>query len=353
MVEFMDTLLEKRRSFIAVIALIITLLLFSILAPILQLQAHQASIAVQAQASYSTQESQGSISSPNVITDAMSQMAGDVRQSINNVEYNFLRSVMWTAGSITQFERYVLRGTSTAYLATEHAIYKGTTSMVYAIGDGFADVGHAIVYSVTSTGHIIGNVYGFLTRLAHVSSFIRPPDHTPIPKITQVRALQASIIQSGTKVVALPSMINGTGGACDDGNGNGGYPLSWCSAPMDTIATLPFNNDPINRECTSYAYWYFTTIEGHTDFQAWGNAKYWGGTSNYPTHGLPAVGAIAVETAGAYGHVAIVQALPGQEYDGQVVPSGYVLVSEMNYDWHGHFRFSYSPLSKFTTYIYP
>jgi surface antigen len=122
---------------------------------------------------------------------------------------------------------------------------------------------------------------------------------------------------------------------------------------MDTIATVSYTSDPINRECTSYAYWYFTSIEGHANFRAWGNAKYWATSSNYPTHAVPAVGAIAVETAGAYGHVAIVQALPGQKYAEQVVPAGYVLVSEMNYDWHGHFRYSYSPLSKFTAYIYP
>jgi surface antigen len=65
------------------------------------------------------------------------------------------------------------------------------------------------------------------------------------------------------------------------------------------------------------------------------------------------VGAIAVETSGYYGHVAIVQALPGETYEGQAVPAGYVLVSEMNYDWKGHFRYSYSPLSKFSAYIYP
>jgi surface antigen len=122
---------------------------------------------------------------------------------------------------------------------------------------------------------------------------------------------------------------------------------------MDSLPTISYSADPINRECTSYAYWYFTAVEGHTGFRVSGNAKYWATSSNYPTHAAPADGAIAVETVGAYGHVAIVQALPGQEYAGRVVPAGYVLVSEMNYDWQGHFRYSYSPLSKFTAYIYP
>ncbi len=129
--------------------------------------------------------------------------------------------------------------------------------------------------------------------------------------------------------------------------------MQWCNAYMDSVATVSYTSDRINRECTSYAYWYFTNVEGHTDFHATGNAKYWAASTNYSTGSLPVVGAIAVETAGAYGHVAIVQALPGQTYAGQVVPAGSVLVSEMNYDWNGHFRYSYSPISKFSSYIYP
>jgi surface antigen len=66
----------------------------------------------------------------------------------------------------------------------------------------------------------------------------------------------------------------------------------------------------------------------------------------------PAIGAIAVETGGYYGHVSIVQALPGQSFAGHKVPAGYILVSEMNYDWSGHFRYSYVPIGKFDTYIY-
>ena len=171
-------------------------------------------------------------------------------------------------------------------------------------------------------------------------------------QIASLRRQQASMIQSGTRGVYIPPASGGSGGACDAGNGNGRYPMSWCNAAQDTVATIPYSSDPINRECTSYAYWYFTQVEGHTDFRATGNANQWAYTSNYPVHAAPAVGSIAVETSGYYGHVAIVQALPGQNYAGNVVPDGYVLVSEMNYDWNGHFRYSYSPLSKFSDYIY-
>lgn len=128
--------------------------------------------------------------------------------------------------------------------------------------------------------------------------------------------------------------------------------MAWCDAYMDTIATIPYSSDTINRECTSYAYWYFTQMEGFTDFRAYGNANQWASTSNYPVHSSPVRGAIAVETTGYYGHVAIVQALPGDTYWGGTVPGGYILVSEMNYDWNGHFRYSFSPLSKFSDYIY-
>jgi peptidoglycan hydrolase CwlO-like protein len=168
-------------------------------------------------------------------------------------------------------------------------------------------------------------------------------------KIGALQKQQAAIIQAGTRNVTIPAPSGGSGGACDNGYGNGGYPLSWCNAGLDNLTVA--GGFP-NRECTSYAYWYFTQIEGHQDFYDTGNANQWLDNSSYPTHGSPAVGSIAVETAGQFGHVAIVQALPGQTYAGATVPSGYVLVSEMNYDFGGHFRYSYSPLSKFAGYIY-
>ena len=172
-------------------------------------------------------------------------------------------------------------------------------------------------------------------------------------QIDELKRQQAAMIQSGTMGVSIPPMSGGSGGACSNPfNGNNGrYPMSWCDAAKDTVATIP-NGGLINRECTSYAYWYFTQVEGHTDFSASGDAKYWATTSNYPVHAAPKVGAIAVETAGTWGHVAIVQALPGQTYAGQTVPGDSVLVSEMNYDLAGHFRYSFSPLSKFSDYIY-
>lgn len=183
-------------------------------------------------------------------------------------------------------------------------------------------------------------------------------------EIAQLQKQQAAIIQantiavklkstsgtsSGSGSISVPSASSGSGGACDNGNGNGGYPMAWCNAAQDSITT---SGGFPNRECTSYAYWYFTSIEGHSDFYDTGNANQWLNNSNYATHSSPAVGAIAVETAGTYGHVAIIQGLPGQTVDGDTVLSGYVLVSEMNYDWNGHFRYSYSPLTKFAGYIY-
>jgi peptidoglycan hydrolase CwlO-like protein len=168
-------------------------------------------------------------------------------------------------------------------------------------------------------------------------------------KISALQKQQAAIIQAGTRNVTIPAPSGGSGGNCDNGYGNGSYPLAWCNAGLDDLTVA--GGFP-NRECTSYAYWYFTQIEGHQDFQDTGNANQWLGNSSYPTHSTPAVGSIAVETAGTFGHVAIVQALPGQTYAGATVPAGYILVSEMNYDFGGHFRYSYSPLSKFAGYIY-
>jgi surface antigen len=166
-------------------------------------------------------------------------------------------------------------------------------------------------------------------------------------KISALDAQQAAIIQAGTQTVGSGGTY--TSNTCNNGSGSGGYPAAWCDSVQDSFN--PIGGFP-NRECTSYAYWYFTQVEGHGDFQVSGNANEWLNTSNYPTHSAPQVGGLAVETAGEFGHVAVVQALPGQSFQGGTVPAGDVGVSEMNYDFEGHFRYSDSPLTKFAGYIY-
>lgn len=159
-------------------------------------------------------------------------------------------------------------------------------------------------------------------------------------KIEELQRKQAALNAQGSSRVHISG--DESGGACDNGNGNGGYRLASgaggdaCDAPKDSILDWAGIE---NRECTSYAYWYFKRVLGHGDFYATGDAKYWVNTSNYPTHNWPAVGAIGVKTAGAYGHVTIVQAVGPTTWKGVNVPSGQVLTSEMNSDYSGHFSY--------------
>jgi surface antigen len=345
LVYVIETVIEKRRLTIVGFVSAFCLLFLSLLAP--AIQSNHTSIATRIHDSTANQAQLDVYGSPDAMTNALSQMASDVGQAGDSLEVSLLSSALSMSAKVTHVEYGIGDSARSVAILSFH----GAT-------DSATFVGHTAGASFDSAGRMIGDSALLLrgvTHMGNISSIIHPSSHTPVPVITKLEEQQASLIQSGTKgvVVASASAVNsGTGGACDDGNGNGYYPASWCNAPIDTIATIPYTSEPINRECTSYAYWYFTTIEGHTDFQAWGNAKYWASSSNYPTHSTPTVGAIAVETVGEYGHVAIVQALPGQTYAGKTVPTGYVLVSEMNYDWQGHFRYSYSPLSKFSAYIY-
>ena len=169
-------------------------------------------------------------------------------------------------------------------------------------------------------------------------------------KIAKLRAQQAALNAVGAHSVYVPAS-GGSGGKCDAGNGNGGYPMKWCNAAQDSVHTS-FGWSANNRECTSYAYWYFTSILGHADFRVSGNANQWLNTSSYPTHRSPARNSIGVKTAGTYGHVVIIHALPGDTYKGVTVPSGEVLVSEMNYDWYGHFRYSLRDINTCAGFIY-
>jgi peptidoglycan DL-endopeptidase CwlO len=158
-------------------------------------------------------------------------------------------------------------------------------------------------------------------------------------KISSLEAEQIAINARDSQQIDIPPSSSGAGGACDIGYGNGGYPLQWCNATQDTIPTIPYSSDPINRECTSFAYWYFNSVEGKS-LHVEGNAKDWAYTADRPVDRTPSVGAIGVKTAGPYGHVVIVVALPGQTYRGVYVPAGQVLTMSMNYDYQGHFHYS-------------
>lgn len=159
-------------------------------------------------------------------------------------------------------------------------------------------------------------------------------------KIEELQRKQAALNAQGSSRVYVSG--SESGGSCDNGSGNGGYRMASgsqgdaCDAGKDSILDWAGIE---NRECTSYAYWYFKRVLGHSDFYATGDAKYWVSTSNYPVHDWPVVGAVGVKTAGAYGHVTIVQAVGPTTWKGVNVPSGQVLTSEMNNDFSGHFSY--------------
>ena len=342
--DLVDLLQKKRRLFF--VALFIFIDLWLLIFCTQTLQAHRADITARI---HSTERTQNPAVYQSDVFD-FSSVTASIGHVASNIEIGALRVAVATTDGIAKTGhglqtagKATLRGASTAVITTNTIA-----------GHTLAFTGHVMAFPFKVIGHGVGSTVGATSRLVSnpLHAVIRPKQDAAVPVITPEQAQQVHLIQDGTLNVE-PIKPAGVGGACDAGAGNGGYPMDWCNVPMDSVRTVSYSNDRINRECTSYAYWYFTSVEGHTDFHVTGNANRWASTSNYPTHTLPAVGAIAVETAGSYGHVAIVEALPGQVYDGKAVPNNYVLVSEMNYDWRGHFRYSYSPLSKFSSYIYP
>lgn len=278
---------------------------------------------------------------PNVVTGVLASIADNTNQAANNAQRNVVKGVVAFSSGVTNFDKTLLSGTQQGASFVAKSVAKTIILPTRAVGS-----------AVNFVGHTTSKTFNFLTGVTNISSVIRPAENKVVPSITELRIEQAEIIKKGTKSVIVKPKSFARGGACDNGHGNGGYPAKWCNSPMDTIVTISGRTSRINRECTSYAYWYFTKIEGNEEFIVSGDAKYWAQNSNYPKHSKPAVGSIAVETGGTYGHVAIVHALPSQKFAGKKVPAGYLLVSEMNYDWNGHFRYSYSPVSKFTSYIY-
>ena len=143
-------------------------------------------------------------------------------------------------------------------------------------------------------------------------------------KISALEAEQARINAASSRTDSgYVGPSGGSGGACDNGHGNGGYPMAWCNAAQDSVTT---SGGFPNRECTSFAYWYFTSIEGKS-LSVSGNAKDWIYTSSRPVTQTPQVGDIFVHTAGAFGHVGIVVGISG----------GWVQTISMNDDYYGHY----------------
>jgi peptidoglycan hydrolase CwlO-like protein len=144
-------------------------------------------------------------------------------------------------------------------------------------------------------------------------------------KISALEAEQARINAATSRTVSggFVGPSGGHGGACDIGMGNGGYPMSWCNAYQDSVGT---SGGFPNRECTSFAYWYFTSMEGKS-LSVYGNAKDWVYTSSRPVSSTPHVGDIFVHTAGEFGHVGIVVGIGG----------GWVRTISMNDDYGGHY----------------
>ncbi|MBW4061895.1 CHAP domain-containing protein [Candidatus Saccharibacteria bacterium] len=150
-------------------------------------------------------------------------------------------------------------------------------------------------------------------------------------QIASLKAQQAAILAANSRSFggSIPGASSGSGGACDNGHGNGGYPSAWCSAPQDAYGYGGAWG--LNRECVSWAGWRRASM-GRAVPTGWGNANTWAGyarADGFRVDSTPEVGAIAQTSAGAYGHVAVVEAIQGDN----------VIVSEMNYDGYGHFRY--------------
>ena len=162
-------------------------------------------------------------------------------------------------------------------------------------------------------------------------------------KIAQLQAQQAAAIAAASRRVSFSGTktgfgaSGGGGGACDNGQGNGGYPSTWCNAPQDSTSD---SWGMYNRECVSYAAWAASTRFGKS-IPYWGgrgNAKQWPDNARgagIPVDGNPRVGDVAIYMGGYYGHAMVVEQIKGSS----------VIVSSMNGDLAGHFRYDEWPTS--------
>ncbi len=131
---------------------------------------------------------------------------------------------------------------------------------------------------------------------------------------------QKLIIPNGEKVESSTVSLNNAISATNAGNASGGA----ATLINTTMARASAGNRYAPGNCTWYAYERRQEL-GHPVGSFWGNANTWAvnaRAAGYTVNSTPAPGAVLVSTAGAYGHVAIVE---------KVNENGSITLSEMNY----------------------
>ena len=100
-----------------------------------------------------------------------------------------------------------------------------------------------------------------------------------------------------------------------------------------------------SRQCTSFAAFRLSSVNGFELPGAYGNANEWGYRARregYRVDNKPAIGAIAWSTAGGYGHVAWVSNVMGDNIE----------IEEYNYDYKGNYNKRIVKASKMTGFIH-
>lgn len=100
-----------------------------------------------------------------------------------------------------------------------------------------------------------------------------------------------------------------------------------------------------SRQCTSFAAFRLSNVNGFEIPAAYGNANEWGYRARregYRVDNTPAIGSIAWSTAGGYGHVAWVSNVMGDNIE----------IEEYNYDYKGNYNKRIVKANKMTGFIH-
>ena len=162
----------------------------------------------------------------------------------------------------------------------------------------------------------------------------------------QQAAIEAALRRSGGTINVLPGDPN-----------KGGYPWEqgcWVDAnAWSNGGAGGDGTDPLGygcRQCVSYTAWKVGQRTGNFP-RYWGNANQWPSSARsagYSTGSTPRVGSVGVISAGAYGHVAWIEAVNG---DGTVDVSQYNYYNAGGPGWGNYSKMRVSAAT-YDTYIY-
>lgn len=281
----------------------------------------------------------------NIAADVARTTKLSVAQSVDNLAITTkMESALPTSDSTSIAKPQIVQATTASRAITDYTVQPGDTTDSLAAKFGISKDTIKWANNLTSDNLTVGNTIQILPRdgvvytakAGDTAESIAAKYGADASVITTYNDLEISGVTEGLRVVVPGGVLPDTerpGYVAPRAPRSGG---SGNAAVSNGAAYAGFRAGTVGNRyaygnCTWWVYERRAAI-GRPVGSFWGNGKSWalsGASAGHAVNNSPAVGAVLVETAGYFGHVAIVESING---DGSIV------ISEMNNSAYGGFN---------------